>query len=99
MGALEHFLTHGIRLELEAGDNVRAIGSLNESLRTAIRAQKPQIVGELQWREFEVLLAVIGPAYRTPAHEYADMREAARRDLPAALTCYRSLLAQLTAGR
>ena len=82
---------------MEAGDNVRAIGSLDDSLRAAIRAQKPQIVGELQWRELEMLLAVIGPAYRIPASEYAEMREAARRDLPAALTCYRSLLAQVTA--
>ena len=50
-----------------------------------------------QWREFEVLLAILGPAYQTPAHEYSQMREAARHDLPAALICYRSLLAQITA--
>ena len=96
MGALEHFLTHGIRLELETGDKVRAIGSLNDSLRTAIRAQKPQIVGELQWREFEVLLGIVGPAYRTSPDEYAAIRTAARSDLEAALSCYRIMVAQIT---
>ena len=42
-----------------------------------------------QLREFESLLAIVGPAYNTPANEYADIREAARRNLQAALECYR----------
>ena len=34
-----------------------------------------------QWQEFESLLAIVGSAYRTPAHEYVAMREAAANDL------------------
>lgn len=91
MGAVEQFMRRGIRLELADGDNVRAIGTLNESLRAAIKTQKAQIIGELNWREFEALLAIVAPAYNTPAHEYAEMREAARRDLPAAIHAYRDM--------
>ena len=48
-----------------------------------------------QWREFETLLAIVGPAYRTPEHEYAEMRAAARGDLPGALLAYRDMAAQI----
>ena len=44
-----------------------------------------------QWKEFECLLTIVGPAYNTPAHEYAEIRDAARRDIQAALECYRLL--------
>ena len=33
MGAIEHFLTQGIRFQLAAGENIRVIGRLNDSLR------------------------------------------------------------------
>ena len=47
--------------------------------------------------EFEALLSILGPAYRTPAHEYELLRELARNDLPAAITCYRIMAAQIAA--
>ena len=91
MGALEHFLAHGVHFELQAGDAIRAIGRLNDSLRSDIRAQKQLIIDELRWREFERLLAIVGPSYNTPAHEFDEMREVARQDLNSALTCYADL--------
>ena len=69
MGAVEQFARRGIRLELADGDNVRAIGTLNDSIWAAIKTQKIQIVDELQWQEFEALLSIVAPAYNTPAHE------------------------------
>ena len=47
-----------------------------------------------QLREFESLLAIVGPAYNTPANEYADIREAARRDPSGAIATYRELAKQ-----
>ena len=96
MGALDTFLAKGIRFELLTEDQIRAQGALDDSLREAIKAAKPNIINELQWREFEVLLAIVGPAYKTPDDEYAEIRAQARRDLPGALMCYRELLKQLT---
>ena len=49
-------------------------------------------------QEFERLLAIVGPAYRTPATEYAEMREAARGDLENALVAYRELAKQISEG-
>ncbi|MFM7460040.1 MAG: hypothetical protein ACKO15_04270 [Burkholderiales bacterium] len=48
-----------------------------------------------QWREFETLLAIVAPAYNTPEHEYAEIREAAAGDMAAALETYRSMAAQV----
>jgi hypothetical protein len=48
-----------------------------------------------QWQEFEALLAIVAPAYDTPAHEVEWAREAARGDLDAALVSYRELAAQV----
>ena len=48
-----------------------------------------------QWRAFEMLLAIVGPAYKTPEDEYAQIRAMARHDLSGALICYRELLKQL----
>lgn len=95
MGALKHFLAYGVHFELQAGDSIRAIGRLDDSLRSDIRTRKQLIIDELRWREFESLLAVVGPAYRTPAHEYAEMRECALGDLANALTCYQSMAKQI----
>lgn len=47
------------------------------------------------WREFESLFAIVGPAYRTPAHEYPLMRQAARQDMPAALIAYGEMARQI----
>jgi len=95
MGALDTFLAKGIRFELLTEDQIRAQGALDDSLRAAIKAAKPNIIKELQWREFEVLLAIVGPAYKTPVDEYAQIRAVARHDLSGALICYRELLKQL----
>ena len=95
MGALDTFLAKGIRFELLTEDQIRAQGALDDSLRAAIKAAKPNIINELQWREFEALLAIVGPTYKTPEDEYAQIRAEARRDLPGALLCYRDLLKQL----
>jgi len=54
----------------------------------------PRSETEAMWREFEVLLAIVGPTYFTPASEYAEIRAAARRDLPGALTAYREMAKQ-----
>jgi hypothetical protein len=91
MGAIERFLTHGIRFELAAGENVRVIGKLNDSLRDAIMTQKQQLIYELQWNEFESLLAIVAPAYNTSVDEHAEIREAACADLEAALSSYRAM--------
>ena len=48
-----------------------------------------------QWQAFEMLLAIVGPAYKTPEDEYAQIRAMARHDLSGALICYRELLRQL----
>ena len=95
MGAVEQFLRRGIRLELADGDNVRAIGTLNDSLRAAIKTQKAQIIGELQRREFEALLSIVAPAYNTLAGEYMEIRAAAAGDMAAAIQSYRIMAKQI----
>ena len=67
--------------------SVGFVGSLPEPLRDI----------SADWLELERLLAVVGPAYRTPEHEYAEMRAAARNDLADALNAYRVMLAQIRA--
>ena len=99
MGAIENFIARGVRFELQAGDTIRAIGALDDPLRAEIKAQKTSIIHELRWREFESLLAVVGPAYRTPAHEYDVIRATARQGLPAALDSYRDMAKQIGAIR
>jgi hypothetical protein len=94
MEVLAHFRLHGVRFELNPNQALRAIGVLTEKLRTEIKAQKNSIVYALQWQEFEALLAIVAPAYNTPAHEVDWAREAARGDLEAALVSYREMAAQ-----
>lgn len=48
-----------------------------------------------QWREFESLLAIVAPAYNTPAHELEEIREAARNDLTWALIAYRFMAKEI----
>ena len=95
MGALDVFLARGVRFELLAGDQIRAIGAIDDALRADIKAAKPAVIGELLWAEFEALLAIVGPAYQTPEHEYAVIRAAARGDLAGALMAYRGMAAQV----
>ena len=47
------------------------------------------------WLEMESLLAIVGPAYRTPEHEYDELRDAARGDLSGALMAYREMASQI----
>ena len=47
------------------------------------------------WREFESLLAIVAPAYNTPTHELAEIRETACNDLAAALIAYRFMAKQI----
>ena len=94
-GAIERFLTHGVRLELAGNENIRVTGKLNDALRDAIKSQKPALIHELQWREFELLLAIVAPAYKTPSHELDEMRMAAKSDLSAALVSYRLMARHL----
>lgn len=95
MGAVEQFTRRGIRLELADGDNVRAIGTLNDSLRAAIKTQKAQIIDELKQREFETLLSIVAPAYKTKAVEYAEIREAAASDVTAAISAFQIMAKQI----
>lgn len=95
MGAIEQFTRRGIQLELADGDSVRAIGTLNDSLRAAIKTQKAQIIDELKRKKFEALFAIVAPAYNTPAQEYAEIWEVAASDLDAALTCFRDMARQV----
>jgi hypothetical protein len=98
MGALDTFLAKGIRFELLTEDQIRAQGALDDSLRAAIKAAKPNIINELQWREFEALLEIVAPAYNTPAHELDEIREAARNDLAWALVVYRFMAKEVRGG-
>jgi hypothetical protein len=95
MGALDTFLAKGIRFELLTEDQIRAQGALDDSLRKAIKAAKPTIINELQWREFESLLEVVAPAHNTPTHELDEIRDTARGDLASALIAYRLLAKEI----
>jgi len=95
MGALDTFLAKGIRFELLKEDQIRAQGTFDDSLRAAIKAAKPNIIKELQWREFEAVLEIVAPAYNTQPHELDEIREAARNDLASALIAYRLMAKQI----
>ena len=56
-------------------------------------------LAQIGMNEFEALLSIVGPAYRTPAHEYALLRELVKNDLSAAISCYRIMAAQITAAK
>ena len=95
MGALDTFLAKGIRFELLKEDQIRARGTLYDSLCAANKAAKSSIINELHWREFESLLKVVAPAYNTPAHELEEIRDTARNDLASALISYRLMAKQI----
>ena len=48
-----------------------------------------------QWREFEMLLAIVAPAYNTASHELDEIRETARNDLSSALIAYRFMAKEI----
>jgi hypothetical protein len=91
MGALDIFLAKGVRFELLADDKIKAQGAIDDAMRVEIKTDKQKIIGELQWREFESLLAIVAPAYNTPPHEYDEIRAAARLDLASALVAYKAM--------
>lgn len=51
------------------------------------------------WREFESLLAIVGPAYIVTEAEYELIRDAAMRDLENALYSYRQMAEQIERNR
>ena len=87
------------RLKLQISPNARG----GEATKGTKGASVPFVAPESEplrdisadWQEFESLLAIVGPAYRTPAHEYAEMRAAANDDLLGALMAYRVLAHQI----
>ena len=48
-----------------------------------------------KWREFEMLLAIVAPAYNTQPHELDEIQEAARNDLASALIAYRFMAKEI----
>jgi hypothetical protein len=52
-----------------------------------------------KWQEFESLLAIVAPAYNTPANELDEIREAARNDLASALIAYRLMATEIRTFR
>ena len=95
MDVLAHFSKHGVQLQLNPNQTVRATGAINDALRAEIQAQKANIIHALKWQEFEALLAIVAPAYNTPPREVDSAREGAWGDLEAALVSYREMAAQL----
>ena len=91
MAALDYFSERGIRLELDHSANVRAFGRLDDSLRMAIKAQKPALIAELQLQELDDLLPSLIAKFNIPRDEQTLMRELARNDLDGALECYRTM--------
>lgn len=47
------------------------------------------------WQEFEMLLAIVAPAYNTASHELDEIRDTARDDLSSALIAYRLMAKQI----
>ena len=78
-------------------DPVHACMGVAQQVRTS-QQDIANEVARVGMDEFEALLSIVGPAYRTPAHEYALLRELARNDLPAAISCYRIMAAQIAAA-
>ena len=95
MGALDQFKAKAIRFKLIDGRSFRVIGELDDCIRIAIKSQKPELIRELMWNEFEVFMAIVAPAFNTPAAEYPQIRKAAARDLPAALASFADMAKQI----
>jgi hypothetical protein len=100
---IKEAMADGVNLVLSHGGTIRATGeqvAVNHWL-PIIRDNKSAIVSILrvanasQWREFESLLAIVGPAYRTPEDQYPLIREVAGLDMFAALLYYRDLAKQV----
>ena len=103
MGALlDQFAVAGIRFERGEVGNLRAVGTLTDELRTAIRTHKPTILAELaandegtaspgQRQELRELIAII--LARDSESERTEALAVACADPDAALTSFRALVA------
>jgi hypothetical protein len=101
---LDQFATAGVRFERGDVGNLRALGTLTDQLRTAIRSHKPAILAELaanaagtasagQRQELRELIAII--LARDTEAERAETLPVACADPLAALTSFRALVADL----
>lgn len=96
---LEHAFDDGVTMTLTPTGTVKVRGdgaAVNRWLHL-IREKKPDIVAALQ--EFERLLVRVGPAYGTPPEEYPLIREAAAKDIDAALQSYRAMAEELSEAK
>jgi hypothetical protein len=103
MGALvDRFAAAGVRFERGEVGNLRALGTLTDEIRTAIRAHKPAILAELaandagiaspgQRQELRELIAII--LARDTESERKEPLAVACADPDAALTSFRALVA------
>ena len=101
---LEHANAEGVVLTLSSAGAIKVAGDqpVVDKWLPIIRDHKPELVQVLreneQWHEFMSLLGIVGPAYNTASHEYAEIREAALGDLASALLAYRTLARQVAAN-
>jgi len=105
MGALlDQFAAAGVRFERGEVGHLRALGTLSDELRTAIRTHKPAILAELaandagtaspgQWQELRELIVII--LARDTEAERVETLAVACTDPDAALTSFRDLAADL----
>lgn len=98
---LEHATAEGVALTLSLAGAITVTGGqpVVDKWLPIIRDHKPELVQVLraaeQWREFMSLLGIVGPAYKTPAHELAEIRDTGRSDLTSALIAYRVMAKQI----
>lgn len=98
---LEKAAAEGVILTLCLPDAISVAGdqSAVDKWLPVVRNNKPDLVLALheteRWREFMALLRSVGPAYNTPAHEYAELQATARGDLDGALMAFREMAQQV----
>ena len=98
---LKHAAAEEVVLTLSPAGAITVAGGQSdvEKWLPIIRDHKPDLVQLLreteQWREFLSLLGIVGPAYNTPAHEYAEIQNVARGDLDGALIAFREMARQV----
>ncbi len=74
---------------------IKAPAHLGLATLAGLAVATPLRDSNAQWQVFEALLAIVAPAYNTPAHEVEWAREAAWGDLEAVLVSYREMAAQV----
>ena len=98
---LEHATAEGVVLTLSPAGAITVAGGPSPVDRRLpiIRDHKFELVQVLRaaekWREFEMLLAIVAPAYNTASHELDEIRDTARNDLASALISYRLMAKQI----